>query len=207
MAAKWVCVVAKRPVVIEGEKVALGPVVEEDLDKFWFWVNDKTVTQYLSDRLFLGVYTRRMEEKWIRSVLEGDRNTLTFVILLKPRYEVIGVISLDKVNWINRNAELGVFIGSKDLWGQGLGSEAIMLLLDYAFNVLGLVKVYLRVIEYNRRAIRAYVKVGFKEVGRLRKHIFRGGKFWDVIIMEIYSDEFDQKKSKIREKCSDLLHK
>lgn len=199
------CVVAKRPVVIEGEKVALGPVVEEDLDKFWFWVNDKTVTQYLSDKLFLGVYTRRMEEKWIRSILEGDRNTLTFAILLKPRYEVIGVISLDKVNWISRNAELGVFIGSKDLWGQGLGSEAIMLLLDYAFNVLGLVKVYLRVIEYNRRAIRAYMKVGFREVGRLRKHVFRGKRFWDVIIMEIYSDGFDQRKSRIREKCSDLF--
>ena len=199
------CVVAKRPVVIEGEKVALGPIVEEDLDKFWFWVNDKTVTQYLSDKLFLGVYTRSMEEKWIRSVLEGDKNTLTFAILLKPEYEVIGVISLGKVDWISRNAELGVFIGNKDLWGQGLGSEAIVLLLDYAFNVLSLIKVYLRVIEYNRRAIRAYVKVGFREVGRLRKHIFRGGRFWDVIIMEIHSDEFDQKKSKIREKCSDLF--
>jgi len=197
---------SKRPIINEGDCVALGPIVEEDLEKFWFWVNDKAVTQYLSDNLFFGVYTRNMEEKWLRRVMEGAKNTLTFAILVKPEYELIGVISLDKIDWASRNAELGVFIGNKELWGRGLGSEAIILLLDYAFNVLSLTKVYLRVFEYNRRAIKAYEKVGFKIAGRLRKHRFRGGKYWDVIIMEIFADEFNNHyKSRFIKKCQDLF--
>ncbi len=197
---------SKRPIIVEGDHVALGPIIEEDLENFWFWVNDKTVTQYLSDNLFFGVHTRNMEEKWLRNVLEGTKNTLTLAILAKPDYELIGVISLAKIDWVSRNAELGVFIGNKELWGQGLGTEAIILLLDYVFNVLSLAKVYLRVLEYNKRAIRAYEKVGFKIVGRLRKHRFRGGKYWDEIIMEIFADEFNSRhKSRFAEKCQDIF--
>ena len=197
---------SKRPIIVEGLRVALGPIIEEDLDKFWFWVNDKTVTQYLSDNLFLGIHTRTTEEKWLRNVLEGTKNILTFAILVKPKYELIGVISLAKIDWVSKNAELGVFIGNKELWGQGLGSEAIILLLDYAFNILSLAKVYLRVLEFNKRALRVYEKVGFKIVGRLRRHKFRGGKFWDEIIMEIFAKEFNsQYQSKFAEKCKDLF--
>lgn len=199
---------SQRPIIIEGDQVALGPLVEEDLEQFWFWVNDKEVTQYLSDNLFLNVFTRTMEEKWLKKVLEGTDLTLTFAILIKPEYKLIGVISLDRIDWRDRNAMLGVFIGDKSLWGRGLGSEAIILLLDYAFNILGLLKVSLHVLEYNKRAIRAYKKVGFSESGRLKKHKYRGGRFWDVIIMEIFAEEFKERyRSRVATKCSDLFMK
>lgn len=198
----------KRPIIIEGEKVALGVIVEEDIEKFWFWVNDKEVMQYLSDNLFYGVHTLATERQWLDSILEGKKNVLTFAILLLPEYELAGVISLSKLDWKNRNAELAIFIGEKELWSKGVGSEALILLLDYAFNVLGLNKVYLRVFEYNERAIKSYLKVGFKVVGRLRQQRLRGGKYWDEIIMDILAEEFEEKhESRIKKKLKDLYRK
>ena len=195
----------RRPIIIEGESVALGVIVEEDLEKFWFWVNDKEVMQYLSDNLFYKIYTLTMEKQWLDSVLRGQKDTLAFAILLPPEYKLIGITSLGNIDWRNRNAELAIFIGEKDLWGRGLGTEALVLLLDYAFNVLGLNKVYLRAIEYNERAIKCYLKVGFKIVGRLRKQRFRGGRYWDEIAMDILAEEFRNKhKSRIKKKLRDL---
>ena len=149
-----------------------------------------------------------IERQWLNSILEGKKDVLTFAILLLPEYELIGVTSLSKINWRNRNAELAIFIGKKELWSKGLGSEALVLLLDYAFNVLGLNKVYLRVFEYNERAIKSYLKVGFRIVGRLRQQRLWGGKYWDEIIMDILAEEFEKKhKSRIKEKLRDLYRK
>jgi len=134
-----------------------------------------------------------MEKQWLELILRCKTNTITFAILLLPEYKLIGVTSLARINWISRNAELAIFIGEKKLWGKNLGTEALILLLDYAFNILGLRKVYLRVLEFNKRAMKCYEKVGFKVVGRLRKQRYRGGKYWDEIIMDILAEEFNQR--------------
>jgi len=193
-----------RPIVIKGDRVALGVLVKEDIDVLWYWVNDKEVTQYLSENLFHKIHTREMEKNWLESILEGKEDTLTFAILLLPEYRMVGIISLSRINWINRNAELAIFIGAKELWGKGIGTEAIILLLVYAFNILDLKKVYLRVFEYNKRAIRCYEKVGFRRVGVLRKHRLRHGKYWDVIIMDILEEEYKQRyKTRIKLNMND----
>ncbi len=180
----------KRPIILKGKRVALGPLMKDDLDRCWRWINDKQVTQYLVG--FFRVYTREMEEDWIDRALRAKEDLL-FAILLLPDLQHIGNVGLHKINWVNRNAELGIIIGEKEYWNQGLGTEATILALDYAFNIMGLKSVYLRVMEYNKRAIRCYEKVGFKHVGRLRSHIFRGGRWWDVLIMDILNEEFNEK--------------
>jgi len=192
-----------RPVTIKGKRVALGLLIEEDLERLWKWVNDKEVTQFLA--MFPRVISKEEEQKWLQRVLQGDSNII-FAILLLPNLEHIGNLGLHKIDLIDRNAELGIFIGEKKYWGQGLGEEAIILALDYAFNVLNLKKVYLKVYEFNKRAIRCYEKVGFKLVGRLRQHLFRGGRWWDVLIMDILDEEFRRKhRSIIAQMCKDVF--
>lgn len=194
----------KRPIIIEGDHVALGPLIKEDLDRLWKWVNDKEVTQYL--HLFPKIFSREAEEKWLERALELSEKDMIFAILLKPDYKHIGNVGLHRINWINSHAEVGILIGEKQYWGQGLGTEALILTLDYAFHVLGLHKVYLRVMEFNKRGIRCYEKVGFKHVGRLRQHIYRGGRYWDILFMDITAKEFDEMhRSRIKEICKDAF--
>ena len=195
-----------RPIVLRGKKIALGPLSREDLNKLWRWINDKQVTQYL--KAFPRVYSREAEMKWLERALELSDKDIIFAILLLPQLEHIGNLGLHKIDMMNRNAELGIMMGEKKYWSQGYGTEAIILLLDYAFNILGLKEVYLRVYEFNKRAIKCYEKVGFKHVGRLRKHAFRGGRWWDVLIMDILDEEFNQKhESVVKRLCTDIFEK
>ena len=93
-------------------------------------------------------------------------------------------------NEINRTAILGIFIGEKKEQNKGLGAETIKLLLDYGFNYLNLHEISLEVYEFNKRAIKCYEKVGFKECGRKRESKYLNGKYYDIITMDILKSEF-----------------
>jgi RimJ/RimL family protein N-acetyltransferase len=81
-------------------------------------------------------------------------------------------------------------IGDKEFQNRGYGQEAIRLLLDYAFNLLNLNSVMLGTFAYNLRAIAAYKKVGFREIGRRRQARLIAGRAYDGILMDILAEEF-----------------
>jgi diamine N-acetyltransferase len=74
--------------------------------------------------------------------------------------------------------------------GQGLGTEATRLALDWAFTVLGLHNVDLRVFAWNRAAVRCYEKAGFRRAGLLRGGAVCLGRRFDVVIMDAIAEEF-----------------
>ena len=104
---------------------------------------------------------------------------------------MIGTVSLEKINWHNRTATLGIFIGDKDFRNKGYGTEAIKLILEYGFKYLNLYNIKLDLMEFNARALKCYEKCGFKEYGRRRKCEYLNGKYYDIISMDILSDEFN----------------
>ena len=85
---------------------------------------------------------------------------------------------------------MGVFIGDKEYRGQGYGTEAVKLILDFGFNYLNLNNIKLDLKEFNQRALACYKKCGFKEYGRRRKCNFINGKYYDTIEMDILAEEF-----------------
>ncbi|RMG14657.1 MAG: N-acetyltransferase, partial [Planctomycetota bacterium] len=86
--------------------------------------------------------------------------------------------------------ELGIAIGEPACWGRGYGSEALRLVLDYAFRELEVHRVQLSVFETNTRARAAYLKVGFVEEGRLREAAFVDGRRVDVFLLSILAREW-----------------
>jgi RimJ/RimL family protein N-acetyltransferase len=93
-------------------------------------------------------------------------------------------------NQTSRSCELGISIGDHDYLGKGYGSEAVELILDYAFKYRNFHRVYLQVTETNERAFKSYVKCGFVEEGRLREHLWTDGAYRDVICMSILRYEW-----------------
>lgn len=103
---------------------------------------------------------------------------------------IIGCVRLWRVSYKNRSAMLTIFIGDKSRWGQGCGTDALRLMLHYAFGPMDLRRVELNVFDYNLRAIRSYEKVGFVREGVRRQALARDGQFHDILVMGVLREEF-----------------
>jgi RimJ/RimL family protein N-acetyltransferase len=107
---------------------------------------------------------------------------------------LIGSVDLGGLDWICGNAWVGIGIGEREYWGKGFGTEAMNLILDFAFGYLNLKRVSLTVFEYNQRGLKSYRKVGFKEEGRMRQWMQRGGERFDLIFMGILREEWVERR-------------
>lgn len=111
-------------------------------------------------------------------------------ILERATGRLIGAIRLWRMSDRNRSAMLTIYIGEKSCWGQGLGTQALRLVLDEAFGRLGLNRVELHVFDFNTRAIRSYEKVGFVREGARRQALRRQGQFQDIVVMGLLREEY-----------------
>ena len=167
-----------------GDRIYLSPRNSEDVEKFTEWLNDFETTDYTGRS---GILTTLDGE---RKYLEENSNPeATFVIVTLEDNKMIGTVSLEDINWINRTATLGIFIGDKEFRSKGYGTEAIRLILEYGFKYMNLYNIKLDLMEFNERALKCYEKCGFKEYGRRRKCKFVNGKYYDSISMDILADE------------------
>lgn len=189
----------KRTIFLSGKIVNLRPAQKSDVPLFTRWINDPEVRQFLAS---IFPQTEKQEESWYENMGKDDHN-IVLVIETKDGTP-IGLMGIHKIHWINRTATTGALIGEPEYWGSGYGTDAKMILLDYAFNTLGLRKIESDVIAFNKRSLRYSLHCGYKIEGKVRKHIFRNGKFWDKIMLGVFHDEWlpiwkkYQKTDKIR---------
>lgn len=174
-------------VFLKGKKVILRPLSKADVPTLLRWINDPEVNQYLS--AYLPVMEQR-EEKWLESLAKEDNNTHIIFGIETHEGFFIGTMGIHHVDWHNRIAITGALIGEKEYWGQGYGTDAKMVLLEYAFNTLNLRKIYSSVIAYNERSLRYSLHCGYRIEGRRRKHWFRRGRYWDDIILGVFKREW-----------------
>lgn len=171
-----------------GERIYLSPRNSEDVEIFTKWMNDFDITDFTGRS---GAIVTLDAEKEYLEKNNLSTNT-TFSIVTNDYDKLIGTISLERVDNINRSACLGIFIGDKEYLNNGYGTEAIKLILDFGFNYMNLNSVHLNLMEFNERAHKCYIKCGFKDAGRLRKCKYINGKYYDSIMMDILKDEFNE---------------
>jgi RimJ/RimL family protein N-acetyltransferase len=106
----------------------------------------------------------------------------------------VGFIGLS-VNWPHGEAYVGIGIGDRQDWGKGYGTDAMRVLLRYAFTELNLHRVSLGVLEYNPRALRSYEKAGFVLEGRTRQDVLRDGRHWDSLWMGLLRPEWEAQQT------------
>jgi diamine N-acetyltransferase len=178
------------PVVnISGERVALGPVHRGLLPLIERWDNEfRTVDLGGGDPRPLSAES--IAAMW-EPLLRGERaDWLGFAIYSLPDLRPIGIANIRDFSNPHGTAEFGITIGDASDRGQGFGTEATRLLLDYAFTVLGVHNVWLDTPAYNSGAIRAYEKAGFREIGRRRGARTLAGTRYDVVLMDCIAGEF-----------------
>ena len=175
--------------IIYGERIRLRAVEREDVKKYFEWVNDPEVTFGLS--LYLPM-SMTDEEKWFErvSMREPNEKPLAIEVRAGDGWRLIGNCTYFDIDTVAHVGELGIMIGDKTAWNQGLGTETMLLLLRHGFETLNLNRVYLRVFADNPRAIRTYQKAGFIHEGTQREAVFKRGKYGDVHMMSVLRREW-----------------
>jgi RimJ/RimL family protein N-acetyltransferase len=175
-----------------GEKVQLAAVQRDYLPKYVEWLNDWEVSQFLMPGIPFPLNIEN-ETDWFEQ-RRKDKDNIIFAILTLAENHVIGNCGMHRIDLKNRSANMGIFIGDKNYWGKGFGTDATRTLLHYAFEQLGLNRVELEVYDFNPRAIRSYEKAGFRRDGVRRQALYRGGKFHDIYLMGILREDWEALK-------------
>ena len=132
-------------------------------------------------------------KEWIEKDLEKEPpSEFFFTIRTLEDDQLIGFIGLGGLQWAHGDTWVGIGLGERKYWSKGYGTDAMRIILRYAFTELNLHRVSLDTFEYNPRAIRSYEKAGFKIEGRVRQLLNREGRRWDVIYMGILREEWEK---------------
>ena len=118
---------------------------------------------------------------------DGQSN---FVFAIRHEGQICGLVNLDGLDFPNSHAEIGIAITTSLQRGQGFASEALELLLDFAYGELSLQRIWCRIISGNDPSIRLFTRAGFVQEGILRRHVRRSGEFRDMLVYGLLRDEY-----------------
>ncbi|GGO62355.1 N-acetyltransferase [Nonomuraea cavernae] len=172
--------------MLTGDLVRLRPMEPSDAAAHHRWNHDPDVMQWfahsypVSRERFVDEYADRPKNSYERTVLGIET-------LADDR--LIGLVVLSGAEPETGGAELDIYIGEKDCWGNGYGTEAVRLICRYGFDALRLHRIELWVADENAAAIRVYQKVGFVEEGRARDTLRRNGRWHDMVLMSLLEGE------------------
>ena len=175
------------PIDIAGRLVVLRRHVPANLEAVIRWYRDPELAR-LSRYQTQPMDTDEVEHFFRTRLLSPD--AFAYAIHERATDRLVGLATFSNLDPDNGSALFHITVGERDAWGRGMGTEATALMVGHAFEVLGLHRVGLSVFAFNRRAIRAYERVGFRPEGRLREAIWRDGRFWDEIQMGLLADEW-----------------
>jgi RimJ/RimL family protein N-acetyltransferase len=170
--------------VLEGERAALGPLRSDLVGLYQRWSNDLEVA---NGNGWVIPFTLEAQRDRIAG-RSGRPDFADFTVYDRSDGTPIGFSSLFHIDHRNGTAEFGIFLGERR--GNGLGTEATLLTLDWGFTMLGLYNVMLSTAAWNQRAIRVYAKAGFRELGRRRGAVMTMGHRYDGVYMELLASEF-----------------
>jgi diamine N-acetyltransferase len=175
--------------IIVGDKVALGPLRPDLAAVYARWMNALEVRRGLD---YLGVATPQSQDKWVEKNIERsaeyEPKGVEFTVYDRSDSAPVGTAGLLGISHAHGHAEFGIAIGERR--GQGLGTEATRLVLDYAFHVLQLRNVLLETLEWNVAGLAAYERAGFRRIGVRRGAVMSRGRPTDLVLMDAVPEDF-----------------
>jgi RimJ/RimL family protein N-acetyltransferase len=177
--------------IVVGEKVALGPLRRDLAAAYARWMNQPEVRRGLDQ---MGIATPESQEKWVEVNLErgakSEPEAVEFTVYDRTDAAPVGTAGLLGIDHAHGNAEFAIALGERR--GQGLGTEATRLVLDFAFNALQLRNVLLETLEWNVAGLAAYERAGFRRIGVRRGARITRGRPTDIVLMDAVPQDFGE---------------
>jgi RimJ/RimL family protein N-acetyltransferase len=180
--------------LFESDNVCLGPIDhEKDPEIESNWTHDMQYLRQLSSDIARPLSPAHLKKKYenIEKEMEEGKNVFYFTIRMRSDDRLIGFARLFWIEWSNGSGRIELGIGNEKDRQQGYGSEALKMVLRYAFAELNLFRLSADVPEYNEVALRLFTKFGFLQEVRRRQALNRYGRRWDLIQMGILQREWE----------------
>ena len=182
---------AELPLVIETPRVKLRPQDANDADRFFPYVSDPALSQYVTWAAHTSVDETR---EWVKKAAEMVEAGTDMVWTIEHEGAPVGCVGLHGITWgmraIRRDrAELGYWI-AKPFWGKGLMTEAATAATRWGFETLGLHKITVTCIDENIGSRRVIEKVGFRFLCRSEDDAWRDGRWYAHLRYELISSEW-----------------
>ena len=140
----------------------------------------------------MGVATAESQEKWVEENLErgarSEPEVVEFTVYDRKDSAPVGTAGLLGILHAHGTAEFAIYLGERR--GQGLGTEATRLALDFAFNVLHLRNVLLETLDWNVAGLAAYERAGFRRIGVRRGARISRGQPAGIVLMDAVPEDF-----------------
>ncbi len=180
------------PPFLVGERIILRALCDADADgPYLEWFNDAEVCRGNSHHVF--PYTQELARRFIQRARES-REDLTLAIVMKDMTRHVGNIALQQIHPVYHSAEFAIVLGDRSVWGQGIATEAAVLLLAHGFEALNLHRVACGTFEDNLAMKALALRLGMKEEGRRREAAFKDGKYLDLIEYGVLAEEWHKRQ-------------
>ncbi len=181
--------------LFEGQLVRFTPPdAERDAEIVSKWSHDPEYLRLLSADVVKPLspfQIKKQYEEWEKDA--EKRTAFNFAVRLKEDDRLIGFVRLYCIEWTHASGSLQIGLGDRNDRGRGYGTEALQMLLRYAFDELNLYRLAASIVESNTGAIRFLERAGFVLEVRRRQAVQRDGKHWDVVMLGLLRDEWKRK--------------
>lgn len=168
----------------------LRELSRKDIPEINKWRNDRAIIHCLGAPY--RYINQEVDERWYDNYMANRNNSVRCAIVSENDDNIIGLISLVGIDFLNQSAELHIMIGNSDNQGKGAGTYAVKQMLSHAFHNMNLHRIQIKVLDDNKRAIHLYEKVGFVCEGISRESRFKEGKFVNMVNYSILREEFEK---------------
>jgi Acetyltransferases, including N-acetylases of ribosomal proteins len=173
---------------LKSKNITLRPFMNSDKGYLLQWRADKNIR--FMTMMHPYVVSENINNQWLEEVMKNVSNKdVYFAVEYNKIKTPIGYFTFQKIDLISRNAMLGIVIGNSCFRGKGFGKEIMETGMDYGFKILGLIKIFLDVLESNTSAVKLYKSLGFIEEGMFSNQFFFDGQWYNVIRMAKFSSE------------------
>jgi diamine N-acetyltransferase len=176
--------IAKSKFVDERAQIYLRLMEDGDAGLIVKWRNSEEVR---SRFIYRELFTEEGHRQWVQTMIETGK-AVQMMICDMETDKPLGSVYIRDIDRSHKKGEYGIFIGEGEARGRGVGTGAAVLMLRYAFTVLHLHKVYLRVFADNLAAIRSYEKAGFAREGYLRDEVCIDGVYRNMLWMAVFNN-------------------
>lgn len=174
--------------IVRGQTLGLtGTTREAYLERRRRHGNEPLTSALQSDTM--PPYTQEFWERVYESQVVS-REALVFEARLLEDGECVGEVSLRGLSWPDASCELGISVWSPEARAQGYGEEAGMLAAAYAFDALGVHRLWMRFLASNPAVAHLAKRIPGREVGRLRESAWAFGQHQDEIIFDCLRSEW-----------------
>ena len=164
---------------IIGKTVYLRPLTDEDTDLIINWRNSDAVRPYF---IYQKPFTKEGHKKWMETMIKSGLG-YQFIVCRNEDDEPVGCTYLRDYDRENNKIEYGVFLGSEDVKGKGIGTEILGLTLEFAFEELDIHKVFARAFADNAASVGSFLKGGFEKEAYLRDEVCVNGEYRDIVLL------------------------